>query len=214
MELANDILEKLNSIPKNIRVVAATKYVEALDMKKLLTLGINHFGENRVDSLLKKQEELIGEDIHWHFIGHLQTNKAKLILPKIEALHSLDSLKLAQIIEKERKEPLDCFVEININQEESKSGIPAEECENFLKEIMKYPKVHVVGFMCMTMKSCTPEEKKAQFQSLKNLMLKMNELLGMNMQELSMGMSDDYNEAIAAGATTIRLGRTLWDQQS
>ncbi|MDE7106090.1 MAG: YggS family pyridoxal phosphate-dependent enzyme, partial [Anaeroplasmataceae bacterium] len=198
----------------NIRVVAATKYVEALDMKKLLTLGINHFGENRVDALLKKQEELMNEDIHWHFIGHLQTNKAKLVLSKIEALHSLDSLKLAQIIEKERKEPLDCFVEININQEESKSGIPAEECENFLKALRKYSKVHIVGFMCMTIKSCSPKEKKAQFQNLKNLMLKMNELLGMNMQELSMGMSDDYNEAIAAGATTIRLGRILWDQQN
>lgn len=213
MELAKDIKEKLNFIPNHVRIVAATKYVEAEDMLKLFSLGIDHFGENRVDSFLRKYEILKDEKIHWHFIGHLQTNKAKQIVSKIEVLHSLDSLKLASIIEKERSTPLDCFIEININKESSKDGISLEECEEFLKQIQLFSKVNIVGFMMMTKKESTSAEKQLQFLRLKCLMLKMNEKLGLNMKQLSMGMSDDYMEAIASGATTVRLGRMLWYQE-
>ena len=213
MELSENINEKLKCIPNHVRIVAATKYVEAEDMKKLFSLNIYDFGENRVDSFLKKYEELKEESIHWHFIGHLQTNKAKSVLSKIEVLHSLDSLKLARIIEKERTKPLDCFIEININQEASKNGISVEDCESFLKEVKSYSKVNVVGFMMMTTKESTNQEKQHQFMNLKKLMLEMNYKLGLHMQELSMGMSDDYIEAIQAGSTTVRLGRMLWEQR-
>lgn len=213
MELAKDIKDKLKFIPNHVRIVAATKYVEAEEMKQLFSVGIHHFGENRVDSFLRKYEALKDEDIHWHFIGHLQTNKAKQVLSKIEVLHSLDSLKLADIIEKERSTPLDCFIEVNINHEESKDGIFEEECEDFLKKLQSYSKVNVVGFMMMTMKDSTKEEKQKQFIHLKQLMLHMNEKLGVDMRQLSMGMSDDYIEAISSGATTVRLGRMLWCQE-
>ncbi|MDE6660925.1 MAG: YggS family pyridoxal phosphate-dependent enzyme [Anaeroplasmataceae bacterium] len=210
MDLAKDIKEKLNFISNHVRIVAATKYVDTEDMKKLFSLGIHHFGENRVDSFLRKYEALKEEDICWHFIGHLQTNKAKQVLSKIDVLHSLDSLKLASIIEKERDRPLDCFIEVNINQEESKDGIVIEECEAFLKKVLELSKVHIVGFMMMTTRESSPQEKRMQFASLRSLMLEMNEKLGLNLDQLSMGMSEDYMEAIAEGATTVRLGRMLW----
>ncbi|MDE7162383.1 MAG: YggS family pyridoxal phosphate-dependent enzyme [Anaeroplasmataceae bacterium] len=213
MDLAKDIQDKLQFVPNHVRIVAATKYVDEEDMLKLFSIGIHHFGENRVDSFLRKYEALKNEEIHWHFIGHLQTNKAKQVLSKIDVLHSLDSLKLASIIEKERDTPLDCFVEVNINNEESKDGIAEEECEAFLKSLQAFPKVNVVGLMMMTIKACTKEEKKQQFEKLKKLMLEMNEKLGLEMKQLSMGMSDDYMEAIASGATTVRLGRMLWSQR-
>ncbi|MDE7095555.1 MAG: YggS family pyridoxal phosphate-dependent enzyme [Anaeroplasmataceae bacterium] len=210
MDLAKDIKEKLNFIPNHVRIVAATKYVDVEDMKKLFSIGIHHFGENRVDAFLRKQEALKEEDICWHFIGHLQTNKAKQVLPKIDVLHSLDSLKLASIIEKERATPLDCFIEVNVNQEESKDGIAIEECEAFLKKVLEFSKVHIVGFMMMTTRESTKEEKRKQFAALRSLIQQMNEKLGLSLDQLSMGMSDDYKEAIAEGTTTVRLGRMLW----
>ncbi|MDE6241760.1 MAG: YggS family pyridoxal phosphate-dependent enzyme [Anaeroplasmataceae bacterium] len=213
MELAKDIKEKLNFIPNRVRIVAATKYVEAEDMKKLFSLGIHHFGENRVESFLRKYEALKDEQICWHFIGHLQTNKAKQVLSKIDVLHSLDSLKLAGMIEKERTTPLDCFIEVNINKEESKDGIAIEDCEEFLRKLSTYSKINVVGFMMMTTKASTKEEKRIQFSNLRKLMLEMNERLGLDLKQLSMGMSDDYQEAILEGATTVRLGRMLWCQE-
>ncbi|MCM1131102.1 MAG: YggS family pyridoxal phosphate-dependent enzyme [Roseburia sp.] len=213
MELTKDVKEKLNFIPNHVRIVAATKYVAAEDMKKLFSIGIHNFGENRVDSFLKKYEALKNEDICWHFIGHLQTNKAKQVLSKIDVLHSLDSLKLAEIIEKERTTPLDCFIEVNINKEKSKNGIAIEDCEAFLKKISSYSNVKVVGFMMMTTKDSTKEEKRIQFSNLRKLMQEMNEKLGLELKQLSMGMSDDYIEAIAEGATMVRLGRMLWHQE-
>ena len=211
MEVAKNINQKLKEIPNHVKIVAATKYVDAADMENLLDLGITHFGENRVDAFLEKYEALKDKPIHWHFIGHLQSNKAKQVVNKIEMLHSLDSLRLAAVIDKERKEPLDCLIEVNINNEISKSGILPEDCEDFLKEVQKYSKVRVVGFMCMTMKESSSTEKQNQFLRLRHLMEKMNESLGLCMKELSMGMSDDYNEAISSGSTLVRLGRMLWE---
>ena len=211
MEVAKNINQKLKEIPNRVKIVAATKYVEAEDMEKLLDLGITNFGENRVDAFLEKYEVLKGRPIHWHFIGHLQSNKAKQVVSKIEMLHSLDSLRLAEVIEKECIEPLDCLIEVNINSENSKSGILLDDCEAFLKEVQKYSKVRIRGLMCMTMKESSSIEKQNQFSRLRQLMEELNEHLGLSMKELSMGMSDDYQEAIASGSTIVRLGRMLWE---
>lgn len=212
MELSKNIETILRNIPKDVRVVAATKYATPEDMKKLLQVGIHHFGENRTDAFLEKYTILQNEVIHWHFIGHLQVNKAKEVLPKIEVLHSLDSLKLAAAIEKTCSKPLDCFIEVNVNQEESKNGISVKDCEAFLTALKSYSKVHVIGLMMMTTKESSREEKRLQFQKLKALLDEMNQKLGTHFKELSMGMSEDYQEAIEAGTTTVRLGRILWDQ--
>ncbi|MDE6945594.1 MAG: YggS family pyridoxal phosphate-dependent enzyme [Anaeroplasmataceae bacterium] len=211
MELAKNIKTILHSIPNTVQLVAATKYVEVEDMLKLLKEGIYHFGENRTDAFLKKYAQLKAYPIRWHFIGHLQTNKAKEVLPKLDVLHSLDSLKLAREIEKYREEVLPCFIEVNINGEQNKNGISPLECVAFIEELKKYPKVKVIGLMMMTTKLSTKEEKLRQFQSLAKLLEEINARLNMSLKELSMGMSEDYLEAIEANSTTIRLGRILWE---
>lgn len=208
----NDIEHIKSTIPENVTLVAATKYVAASDMKKLLYVGIHHFGENRVDSFLEKEQALKGESIVWHFIGHLQRNKAKLVLNKIDYLHSLDSLELAKIIEDERKTPLNCFVEVSLNHEESKNGVPFEQLNEFIKELLKFKKVHLIGLMCMTKEACTPKEKYQQFKALAYLKDRLNHDFNLELKELSMGMSEDYLEAIKAGTTMVRLGRILWKQ--
>lgn len=204
-----DIKQFISTLPKNITLVAATKYLDSEQMKDFLKAGINNFGENRVNDFLIKYENLKDENIVWHFIGHLQRNKAKKVINKIDYLHSLDSLELAAIIDKERTTPLKTFIEVSINLEENKNGVPYYELENFLKEVLKYKNVQVVGLMMMAFKNSEDESLKEQFKKLRLLKIDMENKLNISLPYLSMGMSDDYLEAIEEGATHIRLGRIL-----
>ena len=209
MMLREDIDEFLKTIPVN--VVAATKYVGSNEMKELLKHGVNNFGENRVEAFLTKYEELKDyKDIRWHFIGHLQRNKCKDIINKIDVLHSLDSLDLAKMIEKYREEPLDVFIEVSINLEENKNGVDYHKINEFMTEVLKYKKINVVGFMMMAIKADTHDDLVRQFKSLKYLKERVEKDFNISMPYLSMGMSDDYKEAISAGSTHVRLGRVLW----
>ncbi len=192
-------------------IVAATKYVDSNRMLELLANGINNFGENRVDSFLKKYEELSNErQIVWHFIGTLQTNKVKKMINKIDYLHSLNSVKLASVIDKYRTDVLDCFLEINLTNSNTKTGILPSEVVNTLEEIKKYKKINVIGLMSMTESDMTDLEKEEVFNLLANLKNKLNELGFNSITHLSMGMSDDYLIALKCGATFIRLGRLLF----
>ncbi len=208
--LREDIDLFLNSIPKDITIVAATKYVGSAEMIDLFNHGVNNFGENRVDSFLTKYDELKNYDIKWHFIGHLQRNKCKDIINKIDYLHSLDSLKLAAEIEKYREKPLDTFIEVSINLEENKNGVDYREIDSFIDEVLKYKKINVIGFMMMAIKNDTSDDIKIQFRKLNELRNRVEKDHNIKIPYLSMGMSDDYNEAIMEGATHIRLGRILW----
>lgn len=204
-----DIKQFIATLPKDVTLVAATKYLDSEQMKDFLKAGVNNFGENRVNDFLVKYENLKDENIVWHFIGHLQRNKAKKVINKIDYLHSLDSLELATIIDKERTTPLKTFIEVSINLEENKNGVPYYELENFLKEVLKYKNVQVVGLMMMAFKNSEDESLKEQFKKLRLLKIDMENKLNISLPYLSMGMSDDYLEAIEEGATHIRLGRIL-----
>ena len=204
-----DLKEFISTIPNNVTLVAATKYVDSNDMRALYKDGINNFGENRVDSFLKKYEELSDlKDISWHFIGHLQRNKAKEVINKISYLHSLDSIELAKKINILREAPLNVFIEVSINLEESKNGVPYYEVESFMKEIMNLDKIKIVGLMMMAYKDSSNPE--SEFRKLTNLRDELEQKLNIKLPYLSMGMSDDYEAAIKAGATHIRLGRILY----
>lgn len=209
--LRKDICEFLDTIDKKVCIVAATKYVDSSDMKELLKLGINNFGENRVSSFLTKYEELKDYDINWHFIGHLQRNKCKEVINKIDCIHSLDSLKLALMIQKERLIPLDTFIEVSINEEENKNGVKVSDLDNFIEEVLKYKNINLVGFMMMGIAYSSSDELIAQFSRLNTLLAQVNKKYNLELKCLSMGMSDDYKEALACGATHIRLGRILWN---
>lgn len=204
-----DIKQFIATLPKDVTLVAATKYLDSEQMKDFLKASINNFGENRVNDFLVKYENLKDENIVWHFIGHLQRNKAKKVINKIDYLHSLDSLELAEIIDKERTTPLKTFIEVSINLEENKNGVPYYELENFLKEVLKYKNVQVVGLMMMAFKNSEDESLKEQFKKLRLLKIDVEKKLHISLPYLSMGMSDDYLEAIEEGATHIRLGRIL-----
>ena len=207
-----DLKDFIKTIPSNVTIVAATKYVEADDMKELYRKGINNFGENRVDSFLLKYNELSNLQINWHFIGHLQTNKAKEVVNKIDFLHSLDSLKLAKIINDNRETPLDCFIEVSINEEETKNGVKVDDLNDFVKEVLKFPRINLVGFMMMAKRDSCHNSLLDQFRALNIIRGKIENEFKIKTPYLSMGMSDDYKEALQCGATHIRLGRILYKQ--
>ena len=205
-----DIKEFLKTIPSNVVVVAATKYIDSIEMRSLYEVSLKDYGENRVDSFLTKYEELKDlKDIRWHFIGHLQRNKAKYVINKIDYLHSLDSLELAKKIDELRDAPLDTFIEVSINLEESKNGVPYYELEDFITKVKDYKNIHLVGLMMMAVKSSC--DTYDQFLKLKNLRDELEKKLNISLPYLSMGMSEDYESAIEAGATHIRLGRILFE---
>jgi len=205
----NDIKQFVDSIPNDVTIVAATKYVDANDMKILFENGIYNFGENRVDSFLSKYEILKdNKDIKWHFIGHLQRNKAKNVINLIDCLHSLDSLELAKKINELRSTPLDTYIEVSINLEENKNGVPYYQVEEFIKQIMNYKNINLVGLMMMAYKDSS--NPYAEFNKLRELRDQLENKLNIKLPYLSMGMSDDYLDAIKAGATHIRLGRILF----
>ena len=208
--IRKDIKQFIATLPSDVILVAATKYGDVNDLKDLYSNGVSNFGENRVDAFLSKYEALKDLDISWHFIGHLQRNKAHLVLDKIDYLHSLDSLELAKTINKYRLSPLNCFVEVSINLEENKNGVPYYEAKNFIKECLQYPKVNIVGLMMMAIANSDEESLHQQFRKLKELKDNLEKELNISLPYLSMGMSDDYQVAIMEGATHIRLGRVLF----
>ena len=206
-----DLKDFIKTIPSDVTIVAASKYVGADDIKILLESGIKDIGENRVDSFLNKYELLKDNDIKWHFIGHLQRNKATKVIDKIDYLESLDSLELAKIINSHRLSPLKCFVEVSINLEENKDGVPYYQAKEFIKELKQYPNIEVVGLMMMAIRHSEDESLKDQFNKLRLLRDEIEKDLDIKLPYLSMGMSEDYKEAIEEGATHIRLGRILFD---
>ena len=210
--IRKDIKEFLNTLPKEVTLVAATKYGSSDDLRELYSNGVTNFGENRVDAFLDKYESLKDLDITWHFIGHLQRNKAHLVIDKIDYLHSLDSLELASMINKYRVAPLNCFIEVSINLEENKNGVPYYEVKDFIKKCLEYKGINIVGLMMMAVSESSEESLHNQFRKLKELQLEIQKEFNIKLPYLSMGMSDDYKVAIAEGATHIRLGRILFER--
>jgi len=197
---------------KGVRLVAATKYSDSNEMREMYKLGIDNFGENRVLDFLNKYQELKDLNITWHFIGSLQTNKVEAMINKIDYLHSLDRIHLANYIERYRFKPLNCFVEVNMSRSSSKHGVLKEDVINFIESLKNYKKINVIGLMMMGDESLSKEENYKLFIDLRDLRNKLNELGYTNITELSMGMSNDYQEAIKASSTTVRLGRILLER--
>ena len=208
--IRKDIKEFLQTIPQDVTLVAASKYVDTQDIRTLVNVGIDNIGENRVESFLHKYEELHDLPIVWHFIGHLQTNKANKVIDKIDFLHSLDSLKLAEIINTKRLRPLNCFIEVSINLEENKNGVPYFALSDFIEQILKMKNINLVGLMMMAKANSSDDSLREQFKKLRLLRDEMKKKFSINLPYLSMGMSDDYQIAIKEGATHIRLGRILF----
>ena len=206
-----EIKEELKNFEGTI--VAATKYFTDQEMREVYQLGLHDFGENRVQNFLEKYEALNDLPITWHFIGTLQRKKVKKCIDKIDYLHSLDHLSLAEEIDKRRTSPLKCFLQVNISDEESKHGLSPEEVIPFIKKISHLTNIDLIGFMGMAKHTEDEQIIAREFQKLNDLQVIVKEQLGLDLKELSIGMSNDYKLAIKHNATFLRLGSVLFKKE-
>ena len=192
----------------SVSVLAVTKYVDVPTAEALLPLGVHHIGENRVDKFLEKYEALKGRNITWHLIGTLQRRKVKDVIQYVDYFHALDSLKLAEEIQKRSDRVVKCFLQVNISREESKHGFSKEELLELLPELATLDKIEYVGLMTMAPFEASSDELKEIFKATQDLQLEIREkqIPNMPMTDLSMGMSRDYKEAIEFGSTFVRIG--------
>ena len=192
------------------KIIAVTKTFPIGEIKPLINHGHLHFGENKVQEALEKWTELKNEvkDIKLHMIGKLQTNKVKFVIPLFDYIHSLDNLRLAQKISTEQKKlnkKLKIFIQVNIGNEDQKSGIKQNEVISFYEKCVNDFDLDIVGLMCIPP---FKERKNGYFR----LMNDLNKSIGL--AELSMGMSSDYLEAVSHGATYIRIGSKIFGERS
>lgn len=212
------IVENIQFIEKEIEgksvtlvAVSKTKPVEML--MEAYNAGFKRFGENYVQELVDKYEQM-PKDIEWHFIGHLQSNKAKYIAPFVSLIHSVDSLKLLQEINKQaakHNRVIDCLLQIYIAEEDTKSGMTEEECLEILKAetLEKLPNVRIVGLMGMTTLTDDETQIRKEFKKLKDFYSALK-TQNSQLSTLSMGMSGDYAIAIEEGSTMIRVGSKIF----
>lgn len=195
-----------------VNVIAVTKYVDSSLARELVQTGIEHIGENRVDKFLEKYHALSEEKLTWHLIGTLQRRKVKDVIHYVDYFHALDSVKLAQEIQKRAAKPIKCFLQVNISKEESKHGFQIEEIDDVINQLLPLDKVEVVGLMTMAPFQASQDELAAIFSETQRLQqnLARRQLPHMPFTELSMGMSGDYVEAIQHGATYIRVGSAFF----
>ena len=211
------VCEKEN-IDKNactLIAVSKTKPIELI--KEAYGYGIRDFGENKVQEILEKYEQL-PKDIRWHMIGHLQTNKVKMILDKVEYIHSIDSLKLASVIDKEAKKKgivVKGFLELNIVGEETKFGFSVEELNSIVEELAVFGNLRIIGLMIVAPFVDIAEKNREIFKKMKKIAVDINakKIHNVEISELSMGMSGDYLVAIEEGATFVRVGSSIFGER-
>ena len=195
-----------------VNVIAVTKYVDVATTEALVKTGIQHIGENRVDKFLEKYQARKEYDLTWHLIGSLQRRKVKDVINLVDYFHALDSVKLAQEIQKRAEHPIKCFLQVNISGEESKHGFAPDELDDVLAEIAQLDKIEIVGIMTMAPFEASQEELQDIFSKTHQLQkqLEKKRLKNMPFSELSMGMSRDFEVAIANGATYVRIGTSFF----
>lgn len=200
---------------RDIRLVAVTKYVDAAVAAELVALGCTDLGENRPQTLWEKAAAIPDPDVRWHLVGPLQRNKIRRTLPLVSLIHSVDSFRLAEAIDRIARElnrSVDLLLEVNVSAEQTKQGLAVDQVETALLAIAGLPAVRVGGLMCMSGLQSNASQKRREFAGLRELRdtLQRTTPQGSQLRELSMGMSDDFEIAIAEGATLVRLGSVLF----
>lgn len=210
----NAACEKVNRNKDEVTLIAVSKTKPSSDIQKLYDYGVRDFGENKVQELTSKYEEL-PKDIRWHLIGHLQTNKVKYIVDKVYMIHSVDSVKLAREIEKEAAKKnvnVNILVQVNVANEDSKFGLDNSEVIKIVEEIATLPHLRIKGLMTIAPFVDDGEENRKYFNELKELSvdIKAKNIDNVCMDMLSMGMSGDFETAIEEGATHVRVGTSIF----
>lgn len=211
-----DAARRSGRTPDAIQLVAVTKYVGPAEIRALLDAGCRDLGESRPQDLWQKTADLAHVGVRWHLIGHLQRNKVRRTLPLVALLHSVDSLRLLAEIDASAAalgKPVPALLEINVSRDAEKHGLAPEELEHVLGEVAARPHVHVRGLMCMGSREGGLDTARRNFADLRQLRDRLRPVCpsGVSLEELSMGMSDDFEVAIEEGATIVRVGSALFE---
>ena len=212
---------KVGRNPSDIKLIAVTKNVEPQNIIEAIEAGVVDFGENRVQELLNKAniiEEKSDKNIKWHMIGHLQTNKVKYIVDKITMIHSLDSLKLAQEIDRKAQKlgkTIDVLIQVNIAEEVTKFGLKKYEVLDFVQMVGSLKNIKVKGLMTIAPFAENPEQVRFVFSGLRKIFIDIcrKNINNIDMKYLSMGMSNDFEIAIEEGANIVRIGTAIFGKR-
>ena len=209
MPISSNIASIRANIPEGVTLICVSKFHSVEAIMQAYEAGERDFGESRVQELLPKYEAL-PKDIRWHFIGHLQTNKVKQIVPFVHMIHSVDSVRLLETINKEAEKigrRIKVLLEVHVAKEETKSGFTPEELSTFNFQHSTFNYVEICGLMGMATNTDDEQEWRRCFCEIKSL---ASQLSTLNTKQLSMGMSDDYRVAIEEGSTMVRIGSTIF----
>ena len=202
---------------RSVKLIAVTKHATTSQISEAYDLGVHDFGENRLQDALKKREVLppqVASQSRWHFIGHLQTNKVKQAVGNFSLIHSVDSIRLAEEIDRVAAQKgivQSILLQVKIVRDDAKSGFTTEELLKVMPDILKLSSIKVEGLMTITPFDADKETSEAAFNGLRQLRDRINLDCGTSLTQLSMGMSDDWHQAITCGSTMIRLGRAIFD---
>lgn len=218
--ITDNLKEIWHELPPNVRLVAVSKFHPTDAILEAYKAGQRIFGESKVQEMTQKHEQL-PKDIEWHFIGHLQTNKVKYIVPYVSLIHSVDSMHLLAEINKQAtkaKRTIDCLLQIHIAQEETKFGFTFDECRTLLSEgsWKNLSSIRLCGLMGMATNTDNQEQVQQEFNSLHDFYTEIKTTWMSEapwFQELSIGMSHDYQQAIRAGSTLVRIGTHIFGER-
>ena len=222
MSITQNLTNIKSQLPEGVTLVAVSKTKPISDLMEAYEAGQRVFGENYVQELVDKHEQM-PKDIEWHFIGHLQSRKAKLIVPFVSLIHGVDSLKLLEEINKQalkNNRIVDCLLQVHIAEEESKFGLDEQELDEILKQVQNdnenFKNIRIVGLMGMATFTDNLNQIEKEFKQLKTIFDKYKQIDTMNikLQSLSMGMSGDYQLAISCGSTMVRIGSSIFGNRS
>lgn len=204
--------------PRSVRLVAVSKTVGAEQVRQAVAAGVDTLGENYIQEAREKIDALAALPVAWHFIGHLQTNKAKYAVRLFELIHTLDSPKLAAELDRQAAKAgktQRVLVQVNVSGEASKSGVSEAEAGQLVAEIAKLPHLSLEGLMTMPPFFDQPEKARPYFRALRRLRdeIQQRNLPGVDLRELSMGMTGDFEVAIAEGATLVRIGTAIFGER-
>ena len=208
--MKENVVKILDECNNNCTLIAVSKTKSVEEIKEVYDMGIRDFGENKVQELLSKKDKL-PNDIRWHMIGHLQTNKVKDVVGNVYMIHSIDSMRLALEVEKQaikKNVNVSVLIEINIASEPSKYGFKLDEVDTAVREIKKLKNINLLGFMCVAPYQDNPEDNRIYFKKMRELKDKYK------LDILSMGMSNDYKVALSEGANYIRVGTLIFGERN
>ena len=218
-ENVTEVMERLRSAarkagrePSEITLVAVTKSVDVKEIREAISGGLRVFGENYIQEAREKVKKIRDKTKKWHFIGHLQKNKAKYAVELFDAIHTVDSVELAKELNKRAKKPIDILIQVNISGEKTKSGIKPVELLKLVREVSGFENLRLKGLMTMSPYLDSPELSRPYYITLRRLAERVNRerIPGVFLHDLSMGMSNDYAVAIEEGATMVRVGTAIF----